>query len=97
MKIINIVDINVIQSWDEKYPVPENYAVVPDDLDTSVFYEYNGFVFITTDEVNGVLTVTKMEANVEAWEEWKKNNPDEPVESEPTADEILDALLGGME
>ena len=87
-----------IQTWDS-LPIPETHAVVPDTLDTAIFYEYNGFVFLTIKKIDGVDTVTKMEANVLGWEDWKASLPEpepEPI-PEPTADEILNAMLGVTE
>ena len=77
-------------TW-EKETIPSDTAIIPDDFDTSIFYEHNGFVFLTIE--NDV--VTKMEANVEAWEAWKASLPEEVIE--PTTEEILDAMLGVTE
>lgn len=84
-----------IQSWDRP-SIPEGYAVWPDDLDTADYYAYNGFVTLTVEPVDGVDTVTKYEPNVEAWEAWKANLPQEP-EPEPTDTEVLNTLLGVTE
>jgi hypothetical protein len=55
-----------------------------------VFFEYNGFVIVTETE-DGVT----VEPNTEAWKAWKASLPEpEPVEPEPTTEEILDAMLG---
>lgn len=48
---------------------------------------YNGFVNINVE--NEVVTITP---NIEAWEEWKANNPKPEIEA--TTDEVLDTLLG---
>lgn len=51
--------------------VPINCSVIPESLDTQVFYDYNGFVNLTTEgEV-----VTSMEPNIPAWELWKASIP----------------------
>lgn len=86
-----------IQSWDAKEPIPEGYAVWSDTLDDTDFYAYNGFVILTIEQVDGVDTVTSYVPNVEAWEAWKASLPEpQPVVVEPTAEEMLNALVGGM-
>ncbi len=81
-----------IQSWDN-FPIPETHALWSDTLDTADFYNYNGFVVLTIEIIDGVDTVTSYVPNVEAWEAWKASLP-EPVVVEPTAEEILNAMLG---
>ena len=85
-----------MQSWDISAPIPETNAVWSDALDTADFYAYNGFVVLTIETIDGVDTVTAYELNVEAWEAWKASLP-EPEVDEPTADEILNAMLGVTE
>lgn len=94
MQIITISN-GVIQSWDEKWVIPENCAVWPDELDTTEYYAYNGFVILNIEEVDGINTVISYTPDVEAWEEWKKNNPDEP-EPEPVEDVTWDALAAAI-
>lgn len=77
-----------IQSWTSKI-APKGYYVWLDGLDTSKFYEYNGFV--TLNVMNNY--VLSYEPNVEAWEAWKETLPPEPV-PETTDTEILNMLLG---
>ena len=84
-----------MQTWDN-LPIPETHALWPDTLDTADFYAYNGFVVLTIETIDGVDTVTAYEPNVEAWEAWKASLP-EPKVDEPTADEILNAMLGVTE
>ena len=85
-----------MQSWDN-LPIPETHTVWPDNLDDTNFYAYNGFVILTIEQVNDVDTVTSYVPNVEAWEAWKASLPDpQPVVVEPTAEEMLNALVGGM-
>lgn len=60
-----------MQSWDSQWEIPEGHAAVPDELDTAVFYDHNGFVTLTVEE--GV--VTAMEPNTAAWEAWKAKYP----------------------
>lgn len=59
--------------------LPAGYALVPDTLDTSVFYNFMGFVTL---ELDGS-TVTAMTGNQEALDAYKASLP-EPVEPEPT-------------
>lgn len=75
----------VIQSWGD-IAVPEGYVKVSDKLDTSVFYEHNGFVTLTiVDDV-----VVGMEPNLEAWEAWKASLPEETAaEPEGSTEELL--------
>lgn len=84
-----------LQTWDEAKP-PEGYAFCSDEF-YSVFYSTTpaGFVNIT---VEGD-TVTAMTVNHAAYDAFIATNPgadtpSEPAEPEPTADEILNALLG---
>lgn len=83
---------NVIQSWDEKYPVPAGFAVVPETVDTTTYYEHNGFVFLSTTIIDGVETVTGFTPNVESWEAWKATQPVEPTKVEPTMEERMTAM-----
>lgn len=73
-----------MQEW--KGAPPDHYYSVHDSVDTSVFYEYNGFVSIESDG----RTVTEMSPNTEAWEKWKASLP-EPEEPAPTAEEQMRA------
>ena len=84
-----------IQTWNNA-EIPENYAVWPDTLDTTDFYSYNGFVYLTVETVEDVPTVTSYTPNVEAWEAWKESLPPAP-EPEPTDTEVLNTLLGVTE
>lgn len=86
-----------MQTWDN-LPIPETHALWPDTLDTADFYAYNGFVVLTIETIDGVDTVTAYEPNVEAWEAWKASLPEpKPEVDEPTADEILNVMLGVTE
>lgn len=82
-----------IQTWNENKP-PNGYVEVPDWLDTSVFYDYCGFVTLTIKKT----TVMEMIANTEAYEDWAASQPPDPPDPEPgtdpTADKILTVLLG---
>lgn len=61
----------------------------PDEF-FETFQEYNGFVILT---IEGD-TVTAVEPNIEAWEEWKATQPiDEPTEPTPTNEAVTWAEL----
>ena len=95
---MNIIQINAnenggrppMQSWNGEPPA--GYALVPDALDTSAFYDFMGFVTL---ELDGS-TVTAMTGNQEALDAYKASLP-EPVEPPPTTEEILNAMLGVSE
>lgn len=77
---------SVIQTWPGDVP-PEGYVIVPDTLDTSVFYEFLGFVDLTI-EGN---TVTAMTGNQAALDAYKASLP-EPTPPPPTTEERVAAL-----
>ena len=79
-----------LQTWD--WDLPEGYAWCPDAF-YDVFYSTNpaGFVHIT---VEGD-TVTAMTVNQAALDAYIAANPPQPEdEPEPTADELINAMLG---
>ena len=90
---MNIIQINAnenggrppMQSWHGAPPA--GYALVPDTLDASAFYEFMGFVTL---ELDGS-TVTAMTGNQEALDAYKASLP-EPVEPPPTTEERVSAL-----
>lgn len=90
---MNIIQINAnenggrppMQSWHGAPPA--GYALVPDTIDTSVFYNFMGFVTL---ELDGG-TVTAMTGNQEALDAYKASLP-EPVEPPPTTEERVAAL-----
>lgn len=90
---MNIIQINTnenggrppLQSWHGEPPA--GYALVPDTLDTSAFYDCMGFVTL---ELDGS-TVTAMTGNQEALDAYKASLP-EPVEPPPTTEERVAAL-----
>lgn len=90
---MNIIQINAnenggrppMQSWHGEPPA--GYALVPDTLDSSVFYDFMGFVTL---ELDGS-TVTAMTGNQEALDAYKASLP-EPVEPPPTTEERVSAL-----
>lgn len=77
---------SVIQTWPGNVP-PEGYVIVPDTLDTSVFYEFLGFVDLT---IEGD-TVIAMTGNQAALDAYKASLP-EPVDPPPTTEERIAAL-----
>ena len=77
---------SVIQTWHGTVP-PEGYVIVPDTLDTKVFYEFLGFVDLT---IEGD-TVTAMTGNQAALDAYKASLP-EPVDPPPTTEERVAAL-----
>ena len=77
---------SVIQTWPGDVP-PEGYVIVPDTLDTSVFYDFMGFVTLEWDGN----TVTAMIGNQEALDAYKASLP-EPVDPPPTTEERVAAL-----
>ena len=90
---MNIIQINAnenggrppLQSWHGSPPT--GYALVPDALDTSAFYDFMGFVTLALDGS----TVTAMTGNQEALDAYKASLP-EPVEPPPTTEERVAAL-----
>lgn len=65
--------------------IPNGWAVIPDDMETPNF----PFGDIETKEIDGVITVTK-------WIAGEIPEPEPIPEAEPTAEEKLNALVGGM-
>lgn len=66
------IDHHCMQTWDiDRYPLPVNYAIVPEELDRKIYYDYNGFVQLTIDGD----TVISWEPDVENWEAWKASIP----------------------
>lgn len=64
--------------------IPVGWAVIPDNMETPNF----PFGTVETEEINGVMTVT-------AWTAGEVPPVEPPAPVEPSADEILDILLGG--
>lgn len=71
------------QTWNKPDP-PQGYVIIPDTIDMSDFYDYNGFVNL---QIEGD-TVTGYTPNTVAWEEWKASQTP-PEEPEPTIEEYL--------
>ena len=84
-----------IQTIDKNTP-PNGYAICPEEL-LNIFYSTDpaGFVNITVENN----TVTSMTVNTEAYNAYLASLPEPEPEPdrEPTADEILNALLGVTE
>lgn len=80
-----------LQDWE--FPtLPEGYAWCPDEF-VEVFYSTSpaGFVNITVEED----TVTEMTVNQEALDAYIASLPEpEPEVVEPTAEELIDIMLG---
>ena len=66
---------------------PAGYALVPDTLDTSVFYNFMGFVTL---ELDGS-TVTAMTGNQEALDDYKASDQEKRVAALEAASDRLDA------
>lgn len=65
--------------------IPEGWAVVPENMETPNF----PFGDIETKEVDGVVTVTKWTPGT-----IPEPTPEPEIETEPTAEELLNILLG---
>jgi hypothetical protein len=63
--------------------IPEGWAVIPDDMETPNL----PFGEFTAEEIDGVMTVT-------SWTPGEMPEPIPEVKAEPTANELIDILLG---
>ena len=63
--------------------IPDGYAVIPDDMECENF----PFGEVKAEEIDGVMTVTE-------WMPGVIPEPEPIPELEPTAEELLDILLG---
>lgn len=75
-----------MQEWPHDAP-PDGYALVPENIDTSVFYTHNGFVTLSISD--GL--VAEMTENKSAYQTWMDAHPVEPTTqpveaSDPVAD-----------
>lgn len=78
-----------MQTWNGA-TLPDGYYWC-DEQYVDTYCQAKGFVNL---EVNGD-TVTAMTVNQEALDKWNAEHPDpEPVEPEPTTDDIVNALIG---
>lgn len=89
---MNIITTNnaskSIQSWNTS-TLPEGYAWLPDTIDTTEFYAYNGFVSVTVE--NDIVTV--LVPDVEAWAAWKAEQPTEEDAAAAEVREERDTLI----
>ena len=67
------------------FPLLEGWAVIPDDIETPNF----PYGEVEVEEIDGVMTVTK-------WTEGVIPDPEPTPEAEPSAEDMLNALVGGM-
>jgi len=77
------------QKWSGAW-VPDGYAVIPDDMDLTGFYDYNGFVKLDIED--GV--VTGFTPQAEAWAAWKAAQPET---EEPPVDDVTALRLAVAE
>lgn len=70
--------------------IPEGWAVIPEEMEIP-----STFPFVDIVVNDGV--VTEITANEEAYAEAMKQTEETPTDSEPTTEEILNALLGVSE
>ena len=90
---MNIIQINANENGGRpplqscQGAMPAGYALVPDTLDVSAFYDFMGFVKL---ELDGG-TVTAMTGNQEALDAYKASLP-EPTPLPPTTEERVAAL-----
>jgi len=68
--------------------IPEGWAVIPEGMECENF----PFGEVTAEEINGVMTVTSWTPG-----EMPEPEPIVPVEPEPSAEELIDIMLGVTE
>lgn len=106
MEILNLTPNDLggydLQSWPEDQDVPPGSGIIVYDLDTKVYYDYNGFVVPSvreeiTAEGDSVVYVDGLTANTEAWEAWKSTLPEpvEPAVEKSIWDELDEAYQSG--
>lgn len=82
----NIHDIQTNAAWGSN-PYGDDYAVVPDEMVPGVM-ETHGFIDpVFNEEGTELVSYTAREI---------PEIPEEPVSTEPSANELIDILLGGM-
>ena len=74
---------HLITTNDTLKEIPEGWAVIPDDMETPNL----PYGDITVEEIDGVMTVT-------SWTPGEIPEPMPEVKAEPTANELIDILLG---
>lgn len=73
--------------------IPNGMAVWPEELNTENFYQYNGFVTLTIENIDDIPTVISYEPNIKAWEVWKASQSENINEIiPPTMEERLSAM-----
>ena len=78
------------QTWNGVVP-PDGYVWTTEEDIMNVYAPFMGFVDL---EIDGD-TCTKMTGNQELLDKYKAEHPDpEPQESEPSTDDVLNALIG---
>ena len=78
------------QTWNGAVP-PDGYVWTTEEDIMGVYVPFMGFVDL---EIDGD-TAVKMTGNQELLDKYKAEHPDpEPVEPEPTTDDIVNALIG---
>ena len=89
MQMIEIIALDNGAHRNQTYPgvLPEGWAIIPFHMEIPDTFP---FVDITVEEVDGVMTVASMTVGVVP-------EPEPEPEREPSADEILNAMLGVME
>ena len=83
----NIYNIQTNSAW-TKNPYGDTYAVVPEDMVEAVMATKGFLDPVFNEEGTKLVSFTALEKPV---------IPDEPVVDEPTADELIDILLGRNE
>ena len=73
------------QTCNIPFPLFEGWAVIPDDMETPNF----PYGEVEVEEIDGVMTVTK-------WTPGVIPDPEPTPEAEPSAEEMLNAIVGGM-
>ena len=77
---------HINQTIDRLSKIPEGYAVIPADMATENF----PYGDLTTEEINGVVTVT-------SWTPSEIPEPEPEPKPKPSTDEVLNTLLGVSE
>lgn len=70
------------------FPVPEGYAIIPEDVGTPETLENYPFGEITVEDRDGVPTVT-------SWTPLPMPEPEPAPEPAPTMEDVVKTLIGG--
>lgn len=76
------------QTSSADFPVPEGYAIVPEDVGTPETLENYPFGDITVEDRDGVPTVT-------SWTPLPMPEPEPAPEPAPTMEDVVKTLIGG--